>query len=51
MHAAVISVTDASVNGTFAVYDGKIHAVEAIPEQLPIGAPSGWYAPRALTYG
>ena len=26
----------------FKVYDGKIHAAEAILETLPIGAPSGW---------
>jgi hypothetical protein len=30
----------------FKVYDGKIHAAEAILEVAPVGAPSGWDPPR-----
>jgi hypothetical protein len=30
----------------FKVYGGKIHAAEAILEVAPVGAPSGWDAPR-----
>lgn len=31
----------------FKVYDGRIHAVEAIMEQTPAGSSSGWQAPGA----